>query len=299
MEDAQTIILPLGAAVGDDLGVRRVFELFVAAAGSRWAELEIRSRRWNFELVVNGGARSEPSLTINLEINRDATATLTIDKDNPPTSESTKILASCIDRELHRLRLIAESELLRGALGATSSAVLLFGPSGNILFANDAADRLISKQTEDELTVNWNSEGAQPLFRILCSQVGQLQEDFGQHRWCGRLEISDGTELTSELVVLPTHAEGLERVVMAVLSEVGRPQDRHVDEFADLHQLSPREREVLRLLVLGLDTAGLAERLGISPHTIRDHLKNVFRKTSIRSRSELLSALTGAANHVR
>ena len=47
-------------------------------------------------------------------------------------------------------------------------------------------------------------------------------------------------------------------------------------------------------LVQGYDTAGLADRLGISPHTVRDHLKNVFRKTSNRSRSELLSALAGA-----
>lgn len=299
MEDANTIILPPETAVGDDLGVRQVFELFVAAAGLKWAQLEIRSRRSSLEQRLETGVRSQASVTAEFEINHDTDAVLSIAGKTPPSEKSLKLLAANIARELHRLRLVAESTLLRGALEGTSAAVLLFGPAGNILFANGPADNLISKQTENELTVNWNGEGPQPLFRLLCSQVGILLDGGRQQPMRDRFVISDGTELASELLVLNTAAEGLERVVLAVLREVGQPPDHLVDGFAAHHRLSPREREVLRLLVLGFDTTGLADRLGISPHTVRDHLKNVFRKTSNRSRSELLSALAGSGNHSR
>ena len=50
MEDARTIILPPGAAVGDDLGLRQILEFFAECTDARWAELVIRSR----DRIVNG-----------------------------------------------------------------------------------------------------------------------------------------------------------------------------------------------------------------------------------------------------
>jgi DNA-binding CsgD family transcriptional regulator len=38
----------------------------------------------------------------------------------------------------------------------------------------------------------------------------------------------------------------------------------------------------------------VAERLSISQHTVRNHLKNIFRRFGVRSQLELLTALTSA-----
>ena len=46
---------------------------------------------------------------------------------------------------------------------------------------------------------------------------------------------------------------------------------------------------MLGLLRSGLDSNGIAGRLGISRHTVRDHLKNLFRKTRTRSRNQLMT----------
>jgi DNA-binding CsgD family transcriptional regulator len=62
------------------------------------------------------------------------------------------------------------------------------------------------------------------------------------------------------------------------------------------YALSRRERELVALLVAGLDTRVVARRLVISPHTVQDHLKSVFEKIGIHSRRELLATLGASAD---
>ncbi|MBO0683253.1 MAG: helix-turn-helix transcriptional regulator [Candidatus Dormibacteraeota bacterium] len=62
-----------------------------------------------------------------------------------------------------------------------------------------------------------------------------------------------------------------------------------------LHALTPREQEVTSLLVRGLATEEVARWLGISRHTVRDHLKAAFGKLGVSSRSALAALLAGRA----
>lgn len=52
------------------------------------------------------------------------------------------------------------------------------------------------------------------------------------------------------------------------------------------HSLTKREVEVLGLLTLGASNCVIAEKLFISPHTVRTHLNNTFRKINVTSRLE-------------
>ena len=47
--------------------------------------------------------------------------------------------------------------------------------------------------------------------------------------------------------------------------------------------LTARECEVLRLLAFGCTYAQAAERLGVSPHTVTSHIKNLYRKLDVHS----------------
>lgn len=58
--------------------------------------------------------------------------------------------------------------------------------------------------------------------------------------------------------------------------------------------LSRRELEVLRLLAIGLNTRAAAERLHVSPATVRNHVQNLFAKLQVHSR---LEAVAYASRH--
>ena len=55
---------------------------------------------------------------------------------------------------------------------------------------------------------------------------------------------------------------------------------------ADRNGLTPREREVLRLLAGGGTNAGIARDLDITEHTVERHVANLYRKIGARGRAE-------------
>jgi DNA-binding CsgD family transcriptional regulator len=57
--------------------------------------------------------------------------------------------------------------------------------------------------------------------------------------------------------------------------------------------LSSREREVAGLVLDGLSTPGIAQRLFISEYTVQDHLRAIFAKVGVRTRHQLMVRLAG------
>ncbi len=57
-----------------------------------------------------------------------------------------------------------------------------------------------------------------------------------------------------------------------------------------LAEFTPRELDVLRLLAEGQDTATMARRLGIAPHTIEWHVSHVIEKLQVHSKLQAVIA---------
>jgi DNA-binding CsgD family transcriptional regulator len=79
---------------------------------------------------------------------------------------------------------------------------------------------------------------------------------------------------------------------IAVTIEETAPPDR-MALFARAFGLSARESELLSHLGTGADTRELARRMFLSEHTVQDHLKSIFAKTSAHNRRTLLSRALG------
>jgi DNA-binding CsgD family transcriptional regulator len=75
--------------------------------------------------------------------------------------------------------------------------------------------------------------------------------------------LADGTELIGDAQVESTGANG--------------------------SKLTPREREIVRLVALGSNTGRIASELYLSPATVRSHVRNAMAKTGAHTRAHLVA----------
>jgi DNA-binding CsgD family transcriptional regulator len=64
-------------------------------------------------------------------------------------------------------------------------------------------------------------------------------------------------------------------------------QHRNDRILMSAYQLTPRERDITRLVLNAATTTEIARTLFISPNTVQQHLKSIFDKTGVRSRRDL------------
>ncbi|MBQ0866571.1 response regulator transcription factor [Streptomyces smyrnaeus] len=72
-------------------------------------------------------------------------------------------------------------------------------------------------------------------------------------------------------------------LLTGVLKELTASRKHRTESERLVESLTPREREVLRCMVAGLGRKAVAERLYLSPHTVRTHMQNVLGKLGVHS----------------
>jgi DNA-binding CsgD family transcriptional regulator len=102
------------------------------------------------------------------------------------------------------------------------------------------------------------------------------------------LICADGTRLDIRYLAvanaLPGHHLALFLTPQTSGVQTGRPtRSRRAG------QLTLREQESLRLVALGMTTTTAAERLGISPETVRTHVRNAMNKLGARTRAQAIA----------
>ncbi len=92
----------------------------------------------------------------------------------------------------------------------------------------------------------------------------------------------------------PCPPELLRRTVEQALAHGRQPAAPPPKETPGLsielrRQLTPREAEIVEQVVTGASTSQIAKQLFISTHTVRNHLKAIFKKLNVHSRGDLVS----------
>ncbi|MBT2369255.1 response regulator transcription factor [Streptomyces sp. ISL-10] len=72
-------------------------------------------------------------------------------------------------------------------------------------------------------------------------------------------------------------------LLTGVLRELTAARKHRTESEQLVESLTPREQEVLRCMVAGLGRKAVAERLFLSPHTVRTHMQNVLGKLGVHS----------------
>lgn len=202
---------------------------------------------------------------------------------------------------------------LSSVLGGTGDGVCAVNGHGRVTFWNRAAEQLLGYPAAEVLgRPCWDVlSGRDPAGRQLCTLAcpvlerarrGETVEAFdllcltraGEPRWLNvsllRVPGADG-ELLVHVLRDVTVARALERLVRERLEARAAPTP---DPRPPAPDLTRREREVLRLLAEGLETRAMAERLHLSPATVRNHVQGLLAKLGVHSR---LQAVAVARRH--
>jgi len=185
-----------------------------------------------------------------------------------------------------RLSLAAQ-ERMRVLVETSPAAIVTVDERGFIELANEAATQLMVPH-------NGKLVG-QPIAAFLPELHHALRPEEGpQFRTsmqC-RGHRGNGESFLAE-VWFSTYKEGLKPKLAAIIADVTEEQ---VDANGSMPSFDPKERQslnsreldVLRLVVQGLSNKEIASRMGISESAVKNTLQQLFGKTEVRTRSQLV-----------
>jgi PAS domain S-box-containing protein len=170
---------------------------------------------------------------------------------------------------------------VEGALESVGVPSYVLDTAGVIRWLNPAAERLVGDVRGRQFTSVVAPED-RPRARELFTRkvLGEEATDT-----TGVLLSTDGTRLPLEISAVPLMGGGGR--VVGVFGLLTGPLD---EEPRTPHpHLTPRQAEVLRLLEQGRSTKQIADELHLSPETVRNHVRRLFRALGVNSRLEAVA----------
>lgn len=192
--------------------------------------------------------------------------------------------------------------LIAKTVAGLSVGLVLANPSGNVVWMNRAAERVVGARMSECV--------GRPVPEIMKDPQAaafwhDATENGGSHtadvsvRYPSEMELKvsvtkcmdeDGEDLGCGLLLCDVTAERKVQVELsqAVAHRLLDLTSGHMPPEPVAH-LTAQELRVLRLVGRGMGNDEIAENAGISPSTVRSHLKNLYRKLGLESRTAAVS----------
>ncbi|MBW9110283.1 helix-turn-helix transcriptional regulator [Microbacterium ureisolvens] len=175
----------------------------------------------------------------------------------------------------------------------TGPALVDAGTGGPAVVIVDAADEVthISVGAEERLAQLHASEHLMDPLGLVHALVAAARASLhtpGAPLPRARIRTASGMWLVVHAAPLAARDGSTSQVVVTI--EEARPPEI-VELVVAAFGLTPRERDVTRLVLQGVETKEIATTLHVSAYTVQDHLKAVFDKAGVRSRRDLISRI--------
>ena len=123
---------------------------------------------------------------------------------------------------------------------------------------------------------------------ILIHHQGELMAVFNLFR---SSQLGDFSDKDLEILnILKNHIKNM-IVQVTCLNQRDHLVEQCFQETAERYSLTERESEVMRLLSRGMSNHEICDQLTVSLSTVKKHIYNLFNKTQVRSRTQLINLL--------
>jgi PAS domain S-box-containing protein len=169
----------------------------------------------------------------------------------------------------------------------TSNPIVLLDGERRIDDLNNAALSLFGVADKGELLGKLIDDSISPAEREQAVRDWEGSVHSGEYTGKRVLLRADGTEVPIDFAarLADIGERRLTIYVVAAHDAAYKPSA----QLADNLPLRSREREVVTLIALGLDTDEIAERLYISPSTVRTHVRNAMGRLGAHTRAQLVA----------
>ncbi len=176
-------------------------------------------------------------------------------------------------------------EILELVKSRSSPGVLVLDRNHKLLYANQEALKLLN-----------NSREIPPEVQRLCEELKAQGQEHASGAApgdsCALLWREGEPPCSIRAFLIGAHAKGRPAThIMVLVEKVTEQHSLNLKRAKSQYGLSDREIEVVALVAQGLSNKEIGSRLFISEHTIKDHIKNIMRKTGAASRSEIIYIL--------
>jgi PAS domain S-box-containing protein len=211
----------------------------------------------------------------------------TVEVGAPPASHKRAVSAPALPVVL----LVDDEEMVRKALQRR----LADGGAYRVLSVGDAASALdlLSREAVDVVIADQNMpgmKGTDMLARVAAEHPDTVRILLTAYATLDVAKSGINQAGIYRLLEKPEEMLNVLEVVNAALESRGAATEVGETNPNDdaLAALSPREREVVDLLLKGRRVNHIAKHMALSHHTVRNHLRRVFSKLSVNSQTELI-----------
>lgn len=185
-----------------------------------------------------------------------------------------------------------EQRIYAGAVAQMAIGVVTLDREGKALRVNSHASAILAKDDGIKLRNGAILLEDTALARQLRARLGRVDDD---EPLTLRIERPSGA---GDLLLVVTRAPGPGHVAagggpaaVLFLTDPTGARQVEADTLRDLLGLTPSQAEVAARLADGLSLTEVAERLRISPNTVRAHLRSIFAKTGVKRQSQLIQLI--------
>ena len=175
----------------------------------------------------------------------------------------------------------------------SEAGFLLMGPSLAPLYANREAIRILVYPEDPERLTSSNGFVAEKIQSTLMNSHSSPSPFVTEFRSGKRSYLCRAYSLAREFSLGSLSWNSSLRPAVALVLERKAPASFDGSWAAERFHFTPREQQTLEFLVQGLTNKEIANRMKLSPHTVKVFLKLIMAKMGVSTRSGIVSnALT-------
>jgi DNA-binding CsgD family transcriptional regulator len=180
---------------------------------------------------------------------------------------------------------LARMRSLELALDSLGQALLVLCSNAKILYASPHAMKILQEADGLSSTGENFCASLEQDHASLSSALADLLE---KQETATKVELTINRPSGKLPYKLRVNALPAARQALAIIHDTNANHMAWYDRLQARFQLTPRECECTMLLTDGYSMAEIAERMGISMQTLRQHLKHAFNKTGTHKQHELV-----------